>query len=684
MHELSLRTPIEYLPRAKKVASAMKRLGIHTVRDLLFYFPSRYEDFSNVKPIAALAEGEVVTVRGKITRITNRRTVKRRMMLTEARVHDETGSIAVVWFNQPYLVRNIQTDEVAILSGKVARGARGLYLQSPAYERGNKALAIHTGRLVPVYPETEGVTSRWIRFLISSVIHLRKAIDDPLPRETVARFNFPRIADAVFSIHFPHTKQRAAAAKQRFIFTELLLFHLRALRERAKLKRHPAPEIPLRIELIKEFVASLPFSLTDAQRRSLWEIAQDLTRPHPMNRLLEGDVGSGKTVVAAAASLVTVRAGYRVAVMAPTEILAHQHLETFKKTLEPFEVSIGLATATAKKNINADIVIGTHALIQKHVALNRLGLVIIDEQHRFGVEQRAMLTKKQTVIPHFLSMSATPIPRTLALTIYGDLDLSIIDEMPKSRRPVTTKVINPEEREAVYQFIRDEVKRGRQAFIICPRIETLDGNTKTKKFEQQKLLTADTKTVKEEYKRLSERVFRDLRVGMLHGKMKSKEKDEIMKKFRDREIDILVSTSVIEVGVDIPNATVMVIEGAERFGLAQLHQFRGRVGRGAEQSYCFLFQTEDGAETRRLRAMCDAKNGFELAEYDLKIRGPGTLFGTRQSGIPDIALEGITDATIVRSVQKEAAELVKISPDLARYPALLAALNRMEQEVHLE
>lgn len=584
-----------------------------------------------------------------------------------------------------------------------------------------------------MYPETEGLTSRWLRFLIKNYLMLAEKMSDPLPVETRERHALLPIADGIRMMHFPETPRDAAEAERRFMFQDLLLWQLRSLRERSRLRQAVSPAIPADVSLIKEFASSLPFALTDAQRRSIWEIARDMEKPRPMHRLLEGDVGSGKTVVAAAASLLAVRAGLRVAFMAPTEILARQHYATLERVLAPFNVTVALRVGGGGKKEHAppaaDITIGTHALIQKGVWLENLGLIIVDEQHRFGVEQRAYLANHIRHIanskwqmansekgspghmpyaishkPHFLSMTATPIPRTLALTIYGDLDLSLLDEMPQSRRPVATRVVSARERAGAYDFIRQEVKKGRQVFVICPRIRAdtqTDADSPTsqtyadvtkrpresalaQRRRQSALWTEDVKAVTEEYKKLSQEIFPDLRVAMLHGKMKPKEKEVIMAGFRDRRHDILVSTSVVEVGVDVPNATVMMIEGAERFGLAQLHQFRGRVGRGAEQSYCFLFATEEGMGERRLHAVAEARNGFELAEKDLALRGPGSMLGTEQSGIGDRVLKGITDPVLVRAVREEAVALVKKSPDLSAFPILQKELQRMEAALHME
>lgn len=697
---VSLATPIESIPKvSKKIVPALKHLGIKNIRDLLLYLPLRYDDFSQQKKIKHILVDEIVTIQGVVKKITSRRTAKKYLIITEAFMEDETGTLRAVWFNQPFLARNLKTGETVNLSGKITLGPGGKYIQNPAYEKITRnqlpVTGIHTGGLIAVYPETRGITSRWIRFLVNMFMGEREMLADTLSQETRRKYQLPELKDAVLSLHMPKTLAEAERARRRFLFEELLLIQMRSLQSRMHLKSFQAPTIPLDVALIKSFVQSLPFELTNAQRRSMWEIFQDIAKPRPMNRLLEGDVGSGKTVVASAASLLAVRSGFRVLLMAPTEILARQHFETFQKILAPFSLFIGLLTGSEKKfHSDADIVIGTHALIQRGAKFENLGLVIIDEQHRFGVEQRAKLVTSNQLpgtktLPHFLSMTATPIPRTLALSIYGDLDLSVLDEMPKSRKEIITKIIEPGRREEAYQFIRQEMRRGGQAFVVCPRIEVNNENDKSqtahyKKVSQQKLLLAEVKTVKAEYEKLSTKIFPDFRVGMLHGKLKPKEKDAVMKKFKNKEVDILVSTSVIEVGVDVPNAAIMLIEGAERFGLAQLHQFRGRVGRGSEQSYCFLFPTEDGVVGRRLRAIVDAKTGFELAEKDLEIRGAGDLLGTRQSGLSSFALAAVTDPKLVREVRREAAEILTKDPTLSSLPALREKLELLRKSVHAE
>jgi len=650
---MNLSTPIEKIPRIGPVfQKKLKKLGIKIVQDLLFHFPHRYEDFSNLIPISKLKINETCTIQGKILEIKTTRTWKRKMFLTQAIVEDKTGAVKVIWFNQPYLTRVLKKEGNVFLSGKAVIGEDGVYLTNPAYEKGDFTSDLtHTGRLVPIYPETERLSSRWLRFILKSLlINFENKIPETLPEKIIKENKFLPINKALWQIHFPDSKNLAKAAQKRFSFEELFFIELFVLRERARLAKEKSASFPLNLKLIQRFVKSLPFKLTDAQKKSAWQILKDLERPQPMNRLLEGDVGSGKTVVATMAVLNTTKAGYQVAFMAPTEILVKQHFQEVSKLLQDFNLDIGLLTGKqdqfrSKKlkneiieisrrkllekvvNGDLDILIGTHALIQDRVKFGKLGLVILDEQHRFGVEQRAKLCKSsedangQKTIPHLLSMTATPIPRTLALTVYGDLDLSLIDELPRGRKKIITKVIKPEEREKTYKFIKKEVKKGRQVFVICPRIERSEEENEQ---SEAQLSWAKVKAVEEEYEKLSKKIFPDLKIGMLHGKMAGKEKENIMKDFKNKKIDILVSTSVVEVGIDVPNATVMMIEGAERFGLAQLHQFRGRVGRTGYQSYCLLFTDSPAKKThQRLKALITSEDGFALAEKDLEIRGPG-------------------------------------------------------------
>ncbi|MGB2762560.1 MAG: ATP-dependent DNA helicase RecG [Minisyncoccales bacterium] len=713
MMAMNLSTPIEQIARIGAVfQKKLKKLGIKTVRDILYHFPHRYEDFSNIIPISKVKINENCCILGKILEIKNSRTWKRRMFLTQAVVQDKTGAIKVVWFNQPYLIKTLKPKDNVCLAGKITIGDDGLHLSNPAYEKMTPSFyrnsvsndLTHTGRIVPVYPETEGLSSRWLRYIIKPLlISFKNKIPEIIPKEIIQKEKLLAIEKAIWQIHFPDSINLAERAQKRFSFEELFLIELAVLQARMALNKEKAISIPIDIELVKKFVETLSFKLTDAQRKSSWQILKDLEKSRPMNRLLEGDVGSGKTIVALMAALETIKAGYQVAFMAPTEILTKQHFKEVSSRFKDFNINIGLLTGkedkfiskklkgetieisrtkllekTIKNEIN--ILIGTHALIQDKVKFGNLALVILDEQHRFGVEQRAKLMKNST-IPHLLSMTATPIPRSLALTIYGDLDLSLIDELPKGRKEIITKVIPPAQRKKTYDFIKKEVKRGRQVFIIYPRIES--GKTELAKDEISSW--AEVKSVKEEYERLSKEVFPKLKLAMLHGKMTPKEKEKIMQGFKDKKIDILVSTSVIEVGIDIPNATVIVIEGAERFGLAQLHQFRGRVGRSKYQSYCFLFTDSSAKKThQRLKALIASENGFELAEKDLKIRGPGDFSGARQWGIPDLIMNSFKDIGLVEKTRQTAKELLEQDPELKNHPFLEERLKKFRERIHLE
>lgn len=687
------------LPRInEKYLKRFHKLGLITVRDLLYHFPNRYDDFSKIIPIEKLKLNEVATIQGEIIKIENTRTFKKRMVLTEAIINDKTGSVKAIWFNQPFLTKSLKQGKKVSLSGKLLMGKDGPYLSNPSYELLTIYKApTHTARLIPVYPETFGLGSRFIRYYVKLILPLADKIKEFIPLDILKKHKLSKLSEAIKNIHFPSKLYLAEQAKKRFAFEELFLLQLFVLRQKQKLQKEKAIKIPFNKSLIQSFVKGLPFTLTNAQRKSAWEIIQDLNKNQPMNRLLQGDVGSGKTVVATMAALEVTRAGYQVAFMAPTEILVQQHFKEINKLLKSFNLKIGLLTGSEKKfSGDTDITVGTHALIQENVKFENLALVIVDEQHRFGVEQRATLLRNDNYIPHLLSMTATPIPRTLALTIYGDLDISIIDEMPKGRQKIITKVIPLDQREQAYEFIRQEVKKGRQVFVICPRIEPpVKSPTATNKVNSQKgqlkispakLLWAEVKAVKEEYEKLDKKVFPDLNIAMLHGKMSSKEKQKIMEDFSvhgRKKTDVLVSTSVIEVGIDIPNATVMMIEGADRFGLAQLHQFRGRVGRGKHQSYCFLFSTS-GEATSRLRALQKCENGFELAEKDLQIRGPGQFYGVRQSGLPDLAMASLKDLNLIKTTRQEASDLLSKDPELKNHPLLLKKLSEFKKTIHLE
>jgi len=680
----------------------LHQLKIKNIRDLLFHFPHRYDDFSQIVSISQLTEGRKATIKGEIVEIKNTRLFHKRMVLTEALVKDKSGTIKVVWFNQPYLIQTLKKGKMVSLSGKLSFVKKILCLSNPVHEIAQTKETTHTGRLVPIYHETAGLSSRYLRYLIKPLLPLINQITDFLPESIKKQFKLVSLSQAIQQIHFPNNYQSAQAARQRLAFDELFLIQLTTLRQRQKLAQEKALTIPFNQKLIKSFVKDFPFKLTNNQRVAAWQIFQDLSKKKPMNRLLNGDVGSGKTVVAIMAGLEIAKAGYQVALMAPTEILAKQHFQTFKDFLKKSNLRIALLTRTdnlvgqgkkitrprLKKEImegKIDIVIGTHALIQENLNFKNLALAIVDEQHRFGVAQRANLQRKiyqvedgLPTIPHLLSMTATPIPRTLTLTIYGDLDISILKEMPKGRQKIITEIVVPADRQKTYNFIKKQVQQKKQVFVICPLID------ESEKLSARGGLASGekVKSVTQEYEKLSQKVFPQLKIALLHGKLKPKEKEEIMKKFKEGKTDILVSTSVVEVGIDVPKATVMMIEGADRFGLAQLHQFRGRIGRGTAQSYCFLFTDSTTKKTyQRLKAVLKAKDGFELAERDLKIRGPGDFSGTRQWGLPDLAMASLNDLELIQKTRLAAQQVLENN---LFNSTLEKKLKEFQKIIHLE
>ena len=712
MENIALDTPLyEALGPKFIFLSRLKKLGITTVGDMLWHFPVRYEDFSKIYKIAELESGQEATVCGKIEEINTKKTWRKGMSVTEAMIADESGLIRAIWFNQPYIANTLHTGRMANFSGKISLSREGeLYFNNPIHEiiRAG-AETQHTARLVPIYAETKGLTSRGLRFVVRSIMKRNPTFSEWIPEAVLSEYDLPEIHNAIDNIHFPEKIDDALMAQKRFSFENLFMLQLFNLEQKLKLSARVAPAIPIDIEGIKSILAKLPFSLTQSQKQSLWEIVQDMNRIQPMNRLLQGDVGSGKTIVAAIAAMMAAEHGFQTAFMAPTEILARQHFETMKKLFAKIAMDeqfiIGLATGSdsivffgnnmetkvAKKDFekrtthgDIAIVFGTHALIQKSMHFKNLGLVIIDEQHRFGVKQRKTLVSGEDdskSVPHLLSMSATPIPRTLMLTIFGNLDLSLITELPTGRHPITTSTVPPAKRQSAYDFIRKEIKNGRQAFVICPRIEI---QTDTEK-NQYNSAYEETASVKAEYERLSKKIFPDMRVAMIHGQMPAKEKEKIMEEFRENKISILVATSVIEVGVDIPNASIMMIEGADRFGLAQLYQFRGRVGRGEHKSYCFLMtDATDGTVKARLRAIEKAKNGFELAEEDMKLRGPGEFLGEVQSGFSDTMVRALKDPRVVKESREAAAGVLQNDPHLLREPVLKDKLAEFEKAIHRE
>ncbi len=596
--------------------------------------------------------------------IRGRRARYRKLELIEAEVADQTGAVEVVWFNQPHLRHLLKPGDRVTLHGKVVRGRRGLLqLSNPDVERERKVVSQSSvGVLVPTYPETYGVTSRWLRALVAQLLPLAASIDDPLPEEVRQRERLVPLAVALQDIHFPQDQEALDRAQERFGFDELFYPQLAALMARRQRLRRSGVRSPYSIGIAREFVASLPFKLTDDQRRAAHEVLTDMDRPSPMNRLLQGDVGSGKTVVAAMAARMAIAAGHQVVLMAPTEILARQHLATLRELLSKFEIwprlLVGSTPSAQRREILAglgagvdQLVVGTHALIEDDVALPELGLCIVDEQHRFGVAQRLRLLEKAKVNPDFLSMTATPIPRSLARTLYGDLDVSQIRHLPPDRIPIETRLVLPADRSDAYQFIRSEVHAGRQGFIICPLVEDSP-------LRQSRSATT-------EFERLKAEVLPDLRLTLLHGKMPAKEKAVRMREFVEGEFDILVATSIIEVGVDVPNASVMGIEDADRFGLAQLHQFRGRIGRGPHPSHCLLFAESDDPTARgRLQALVDHSDGFEIAEIDLKLRKSGDPYGLRQHGMPEMRVGDLLDEGLRRRARSAAEAVLDRDPEL--------------------
>ncbi|MGE5425858.1 MAG: ATP-dependent DNA helicase RecG [Bacillota bacterium] len=686
-----LSLPLSSLSRVgKTTANSLHKLGLETVSDLLFYFPFRYEDYSQTSPIGNIEAGMNVSITGTIEMITNKRSLRQRRQLTEALVSDETGMIKVVWFNQPFIAQNLKAGDLVSLAGKAAESYGQLSLVSPQYEKASSQGLIHTQGLIPIYHLNSDLSQKQLRFLIKQALPASDSLEEWLPADLISKLGLLPLKEAIRQVHFPESLDLAQAARRRLGFSELFLRQLRSQSLKHQLKNKQAPKVSFQELLTRKFVSSLPFELTKGQKQAAWEILQDIDREAPMSRLLEGDVGSGKTVVAAMALLNAAANRYQAALMAPTEILASQHYESLKKLIASFNIKIALLTGSqaeatfdlpkTKKERKeaiikeAEIIIGTQALIQDY-EIPRLALVIVDEQHRFGVRQRQKLQRSGGGLwPHFLSMTATPIPRSLALAIYGDLDLSLIRELPKTRKPIITRVVSAQDRDDAYAFIRKEIDKGRQAFIICPLVE-----------ESDKL---GAKSATAEYRKLKRDIYPDLEIGLIHGKLKSAEKEKTMKEFAEGKTKILVATAVVEVGVDVQNASVMLIEGAERFGLAQLHQFRGRVGRGEHQSYCLLMTSleEQSPKTaERLRALSKYSDGLSLSKIDLDLRGSGDIYGLVQSGFPELRIASLFDYEAIKSAQKAAEELISSDPGLDKHPLIKEKLAEApEGEAHLE
>jgi ATP-dependent DNA helicase RecG len=719
--ELSLATPIEIALRVAEAERAgLKKLGLKTVRDLLYHFPARYGDTATVRDIATLAAGEIATVYGQVRRLETSRTFRGHIPRATGLLEDATGKLSLTWFSQPYIAKMIPEGSLVRVTGKVADRGGKKSMANPEIQR-VESMPIAVGdslfgsgedseaALLPVYPESKGVSSRWLFHAAQKMLAAIPEGDfaDPIPAAFLEKYSLPALRTALFWIHAPKKASQARAARKRFAFEEVFLIQADRARQRASLAGEPAHEITVGAHTLAEFFARFPFSPTNAQRRAIDSVLADVSKPHPMSRLVEGDVGSGKTFVAAAAAFATISARpkdrpsarLQVAIMAPTEILARQHFDSFVEYFKHLGVSVALLTGSgclkfpSKVNPNAatpvsraqvlkwvengelPVVVGTHALIQKSVQFKHLGLVVIDEQHRFGMRQRKALARKDARLPHLMSMTATPIPRTLALTLYGDLDLSLVDELPPGRKPVLTKVVRASNRKAAYEEIRAELAAGRQAFVICPRIDEPD---------PAKEMAVMAASAKAEASRLQKEVFQEYEVGLLHGKMLPKDKDEAMARFASGETNVLVATSVVEVGVNVPNATAILIEGAERFGLAQLHQLRGRVARSSHQARCYLATDSKGEKTlARLSAMEKAIDGFKLAELDLEMRGAGELAGGRQWGMSDLAMEALKNLPMVEAARAAAQEIVAKDPELARHPALAEYLASREA-IHFE
>ncbi len=663
--QAGLDSPISAVPMLKaEDAKRLEKMGLLTLGDLINHFPHRHIDRSSIKSIGELKPGEEATIVVDVKQVETRRVTQGRMTITEAALADRTGFIKAVWFNQSFLQRSLAEKRRVTVAGKVEMGRAGLELRSPEYEFAESPQqGLHVGRLVPVYPLTAKLSAKWMRRWVRSALELAlHDVADVVPTDILRRNNLMGAQEALSNIHFPESETHKRRAVHRLAFDEFFFIQLGTLQRRREWQLDQ-PGIPVDVDadLAQSFQAALPFELTGDQENALQDLLDDVRKPAAMNRLLQGDVGSGKTVVAAAVALQMAKRGLQTVVMAPTEVLAEQHSLTFRRFLDAFGVRSALLTGSTRKRErtailkdlavgNLDLLVGTHAVIQDDVEFADLGLAVVDEQHRFGVRQRAVLRRKGRN-PHVLVMTATPIPRSLALTLYGDLDVSVIREMPTGRQPIVTRLVAAEKRPGAYAFIAKQVAEGRQAFIIFPLIE-----------ESESL---QVRAAKSEFDRLQKVVFPQLKVDLLHGRLSSKQKEKAMRAFAAGETDVLVSTPVVEVGIDVPNATVMMIESAERFGLAQLHQFRGRVGRGEHKSYCLLLSdSANASENERLRILERQRDGFALAEKDLELRGPGEFFGTRQAGLPALKVAQLSDLATLELAREEAQRLFAADPML--------------------
>lgn len=700
---------------------ALKKLGIFTIRDLLFYFPTRYSDIGEIKLIADLEAGEIATIYGTLSNLKTKKSFRTKVPMAEGQLEDASGKIKITWFNQAFLAKVLHDGQKVSLTGKISSGKYGLSISNPEVNKTSFDPAdVHNTLFknkeeieeqirYPVYRETKGITSKWIFHTVQKIIShgLVKDLEDYIPEEILKKYNLPKLSSALVWIHSPRKEKDALSARKRFAFEEVFFIQISKAQDKRENEQKSSYKISVDKEKHADFLKRLGFDLTSSQDNAVKTIFADIQKERPMSRLLEGDVGSGKTAVAAsiAHTIVTNRpkgkdfGNLQVALMAPTEILATQHFESFVSLFKNSPIQIGLLTGTGAKKFPAKvgpdpwtniskaqllkwvkngeipILIGTHALIYKSVQFKDLALAIVDEQHRFGTKQRSKLSQKEGFAPHYLSMTATPIPRTLALTIYGDLDLTLLEGMPPGRKPIKTELVAPDKRDTTYDFIKTEMKAGRQLYVICPRINEPDPDKEN---------ALQMKSVKEEAKQLKEKIFPDKTIDILHSKMTKTEKEKVMERFAKHKIDILVATSVVEVGVNVPNTTMIIIEGAERFGLAQLHQLRGRVVRSSHQAYCFVFTDTNSAKSiERLKALQTAKNGFELSELDLSLRGAGDLAGAKQWGITDLGMEAIKNIKMVEAARTEAQEIIQKNK-LKKFPTLQKEFEMRDRKIHFE
>ncbi len=660
------------------LAVKFAQLGIRTVGDLVDYYPRRYDDYSTLTPIAKLKPGPV-TIEAVIKQAKGRY-VRRGMHITEAVASDETGSVRLIWFNQPYRAAALKTNQPYYVSGNFELSHQRLQIMNPSVELASD-FPVNTARIIPIYREIKGITSRQIRAALKQVVALIDQYPETLPAWLVSDEKLMSKSRALRTIHFPDSAEELKEARRRLGFEEVFQLSLASIMNKREIAGEKAPSVPFIEAVARDFVGHLPFTLTDAQRKVVWHIYKDMERTQPMNRLVEGDVGSGKTVVAAMAAMMVLHHGHQVALMAPTEILARQHADTIQRLLSPLGYGdkvgllVGSMKSAQKKTAQAAIkagdiqlIVGTHALIQDAVDLHNLELIIVDEQHRFGVEQRKALQAKAGHMPHVLSLTATPIPRSLALTLYGELDVSVLDQKPVGRRPIITKLCSPNSRASLYEKIDKQIEQGRQLFVVCPLVS--EGVSKAVSAEAM-------------YETLRKGPFKHRRVALLHGQLKSIDKQSTMESFVKQEFDILVATTVIEVGVDVPNATVMLIENADRFGLSQLHQLRGRIGRGEHESFCYLMMSDSTAPSKRLRAMERIEDGFRLAELDLELRGPGAIYGTMQHGALDLRIAKLTDVHLIAAARNGAIQFLDKGENLLQYKELSMHVNRLRAVTNL-